>query len=65
MLDLERMIDLEQILASLKPIEQEYLRLRLIAELPFAEIAQVLNMSESSLKKSYYRLLERLQAQVE
>ena len=65
MLNLERMIDLERILASLKPIEQEYLRLRLIAELPFAEIAQVLNMSESSLKKSYYRLLERLQAQAE
>ena len=65
MLDLEKMIDLERILASLKPIEQEYLRLRLIAELPFAEIAQVLKMSESSLKKSYYRLLERLQAQAE
>ncbi len=65
MLQQERLIDLERILASLKPIEQEYLRLRLIAELPFAEIAQVLNMSESSLKKSYYRLLERLQAQAE
>ena len=65
MLDLERMIDIERIMASLKPIEQEYLRLRLIAELPFAEIAQVLNMSEPSLKKSYYRLLERLQAQAE
>ncbi len=65
MLQQERLIDLEHILASLSPIEQEYIRLRLIAELPFAEIAQILNQSESTLKKSYYRLLERLQAQAE
>lgn len=61
----DRMIDLERIIAGLKPIEQEYLRLRLIAELPFAEIASILGKSESRIKKSYYRLLERLQAQVE
>lgn len=65
MLQQERLIDLEHILVSLSPIEQEYIRLRLIAELPFAEIAQILNQSESTLKKSYYRLLERLQAQAE
>ncbi|MCE5206758.1 MAG: sigma-70 family RNA polymerase sigma factor [Chloroflexi bacterium] len=64
-LEQDRMIELEQLIAGLKPIEQEYIRLRLIAELPFAEIASILGKSESRIKKSYYRLLERLQAQVE
>ena len=61
----DQRIDLERIIAGLKPIEQEYLRLRLIAELPFSEIASILRKPESRIKKSYYRLLERLQAQVE
>ena len=60
----DRLIELENLINGLKPIEQEYLRLRLVAELPFAEIASILNKSEASVKKSYYRLLERLQAQV-
>ncbi len=64
-LDQDRMIVLEQMLNALKPIEQDYIRLRLIAELPFADIAQVLHQSENKVKKAYYRLLERLKAQVE
>ena len=64
-LNQDRMIDLERLLATLSPIEQDYLRLRLIAELPFAEIAEILHQSETRVKKSYYRLLERLQAQME
>ncbi|MGI6250070.1 MAG: RNA polymerase sigma factor [Anaerolineaceae bacterium] len=64
-LNTDRMIELEQLISALKPIEQEYLRLRLVAELPFAEIAAILRQPETRIKKSYYRLLERLQAQVE
>ncbi len=59
------MIDLERLISALNPIEQDYLRLRLIAELPFAEIAEILHQSETRVKKSYYRLLERLQAHME
>lgn len=64
-IDKDRMIELEQLLQSLTPIEQEYIRLRLIAELPFADMAQVLKQSENKVKKAYYRLLARLKAQVE
>ena len=63
--DRERLRELEQIISRLSPQEQEYLRLRIVAELPFAEIASILNEPETRLKKKYYRLLERLQAQVE
>lgn len=61
----ERLLDIERLVSQLSPSEQDYLRLRLIAELPFAEIAQVMRQSETRVKKSYYRLLERLQAQME
>ncbi|MFZ3150109.1 MAG: sigma-70 family RNA polymerase sigma factor [Anaerolineaceae bacterium] len=64
-LEQDRLIELERLITGLKPIEQEYLRLRLIAELPFNEIATILRQPEHRIKKSYYRLLERLQAQVE
>jgi RNA polymerase sigma-70 factor (ECF subfamily) len=64
-LDQDRVIALEQMLNALEPIEQDYIRLRLIAELPFADIAQVLRQSENKVKKAYYRLLECLKAQVE
>lgn len=58
-------MDLDRLIEQLSPLEQEYLRLRLIADLPFAEIAKILRQKESKIKKSYYRLLERLQAQME
>lgn len=61
----EKLLDIERLVSQLSPSEQDYLRLRLIAELPFAEIAQVMRQSETRVKKSYYRLLERLQAQME
>jgi RNA polymerase sigma factor (sigma-70 family) len=63
--DWDRLRDLECLISRLSPLEQEYLRLRIVAELPFAEIASILNEPETRLKKKYYRLLERLQAQVE
>lgn len=64
-LDRDRMLALEQMLNALTPIEQDYIRLRLIADLPFADIAQVMRQSENKVKKAYYRLVERLKAQVE
>jgi RNA polymerase sigma-70 factor (ECF subfamily) len=63
--DQDRLRDLEGIISRLSPLEQEYLRLRIVADLPFAEIAAILNQPETRVKKKYYRLLERLQAQVE
>ena len=63
--DCDRLLDLERIISRLNPREQEYLRLRVVADLPFAEIGEILSMPETRIKKKYYRLLERLQAQVE
>ena len=63
--DQERLLDLERLISRLSPLEQEYLRLRIVAELPFAEIASILSEPETRIKKKYYRLLERLQAQAE
>jgi RNA polymerase sigma-70 factor (ECF subfamily) len=63
--DRDRLRDLEYLISRLSPLEQEYLRLRIVADLPFAEIASILNEPETRIKKKYYRLLERLQAQVE
>lgn len=63
--DQDRLRDLEFLISRLNQDEQEYLRLRIVADLPFAEIASILGKPETRIKKKYYRLLERLQAQVE
>lgn len=63
--DQDRLCDLESLISRLSPLEQEYLRLPIVADLPFAEIASILSEPETRIKKKYYRLLERLQAQVE
>jgi len=63
--DQDRLCDLESLISRLSPLEQEYLRLRIVADLPFAEIASILSEPETRIKKKCYRLLERLQAQVE
>ena len=63
--DQDRLRDLERLISRLSLLEQEYLRLRIVADLPFAEIASILSEPETRIKKKYYRLLERLQAQVE
>jgi len=41
------------------------LRLRYVAELGFGEMASVLNKNVDAVKKSLYRLLARLQSQME
>lgn len=63
--DQDHLHDLERLISHLSPLEQEYLRLRIVADLPFTEIASILSEPETRIKKKYYRLLERLQAQVE
>lgn len=53
------------LIKELNEDEQELLRLRFIAELSFSNIARLLHKSEDAVKKSTYRLLARLQSQVE
>jgi RNA polymerase sigma-70 factor, ECF subfamily len=45
--------------------EQDLIRLRYVAELSFVEIAELLGKREDAVKKSVYRLLERLKGQME
>ena len=46
-------------------LEQEILRLRLISELKFSEIASVTGKSETATKKQYYRLIEKINGSME
>ena len=45
--------------------DRELIRLRYVAELSFAEMADLLGKREDAVKKSVYRLLERLKGQME
>ncbi|MDD5371604.1 MAG: sigma-70 family RNA polymerase sigma factor [Anaerolineaceae bacterium] len=60
--NLERLAGL---FARLSAAEQELLRLRFSAELTFAELAALLGQREDAVKKSLYRLLARLERQME
>jgi RNA polymerase sigma-70 factor (ECF subfamily) len=64
-IEIERVAQLKQQIRELTDHEQELLRLRFVAELSFSEIASVLNKKEDTVKKSLYRLLARLQSQME
>lgn len=61
----ERLRDLRRVIADLPEEEQELIRLRFAAQLGFAEIARLMGRNEDALKKSLYRLLDRLQSQLE
>ena len=63
--DRERLVNLDHILALLSDEELDLLRLRNVAELTFAEMAEILSRTEDAIKKKYYRLLARLQNQLE
>jgi RNA polymerase sigma-70 factor, ECF subfamily len=64
-IETERASELKQCIRQLAEGEQELLRLRFVAGLSFAEVASVLKKREDAVKKSVYRLLARLQSQLE
>lgn len=61
----ERIQTLMSKIKDLDEEEQELLRLRYAAQLGFTEIARLMNRKEDAVKKSLYRLLKRLQSQLE
>jgi RNA polymerase sigma-70 factor (ECF subfamily) len=62
---LDQLETLRERLKALPEPDQELLRLRFAASLGFAEMARLLGRNEDAVKKSLYRLLERLQDQME
>ena len=56
---------LQFLIKKLDNDERELIRLRYVAELSFAEMADLLGKREDAVKKSVYRLLERLKGQME
>jgi RNA polymerase sigma-70 factor (ECF subfamily) len=56
---------LSSLLTDLDDDEQELIRLRYLAELKFSEIAVLLGKKEDAVKKALYRLLARLENQME
>lgn len=56
---------LTALLHALPDEEQELLRLRYAADLNFAEIGKITNLSSDAVKKRLYRLLDRLHIQLE
>ncbi len=56
---------LSKLTGNLSEAEIELLRLRFAAEMSFREMAELLGMNESTVKRNYYRLLDHLYAQSE
>ena len=56
---------LRDLTARLSEPDQELLRLKLLGGMTFKQIAHLLGKNESAVKKTYYRLLTRLQSQLE
>jgi RNA polymerase sigma-70 factor (ECF subfamily) len=50
---------------GLEETDRELIRLRYVADLSFAEIASLLGKKEDAVKKTLYRLLDRLQNQLD
>jgi len=61
----ERTTALSNLIKALPENDQEMIRLRYIAELSFAEMGHLFGQKEDTVKKSLYRLLARLKAQLE
>jgi RNA polymerase sigma-70 factor (ECF subfamily) len=62
---LEQRAVVATIIAALTDEEQELLRLRYLAEMSYREIANLLQRNEDAVKKTTYRLLARIQSQLE
>ena len=56
---------LSGLVSTLPEDDRELIRLRYVADLSFREIAVLLGKNEQAVKKSLYRLLARLQSQLE
>ncbi len=56
---------LRSIISDLEGNDQELLRLRYVANLSFAEIAELLGKREDAVKKTLYRLLAQLKERME
>ena len=54
-----------RLIQALAEDEQELIRLRYVAELPFVEVARALRKTEGATKKMLYRLLKRLRTEME
>ena len=61
----EELSQIRFLIKKLSEEEQDLIRLRYVAELSFVEIANLLGKREDAVKKSIYRLLERLKRQME
>lgn len=61
----EDVSEIQFLICELTDDEQDLLRLRYVADLTFAEIADLLGKREDTIKKSIYRLLARLKSQLE
>jgi RNA polymerase sigma-70 factor (ECF subfamily) len=61
----EEIQSLKGLIDELEEDEQDLLRLRFVAELSYGEIAGVLGSSEEAAKKRIYRLLTRMESQLE
>ncbi len=61
----ERVAALKARISCLPEAERELLHLRYVAELSFRDIARLLGRSEAAVKKSLYRLQDRLADQLE
>jgi len=65
MIQKERKESLQKLIQALPEPEKELIRLRYLAELNFADIARLLKRNESATKKAFYRLIARIQNQLE
>jgi RNA polymerase sigma-70 factor (ECF subfamily) len=61
----QELAQLTAVIQQMDPEERELLQLRYLAELSFPEMAALLGKNEAAVKKSIYRLLARIQSQVE
>jgi RNA polymerase sigma-70 factor (ECF subfamily) len=61
----EELVHLRSLIKKINDDERELIRLRYVADLSFIEMAEVLGKREDAVKKSVYRLLERLKSQME
>jgi RNA polymerase sigma-70 factor (ECF subfamily) len=61
----EQIRELARLIGTLEDGERELIRLHFTAGLTFAEMASILGKKEDAVKKSVYRLLERLHGRME